>query len=196
MCSETSTAQHIIYNIKTGLFGTRVVLRKRLDSRALEFLFPSPAPPKKKHPQPTQKCLPIKFPITSAPRDRFHGQSPSANPSASDPCKGLPPKTRKRTRAGSIRNAHLKPSYHRTGRTTVVRPAQPGRVPAQWARAIRPPAPVRGLSRPSTPPPLHWREETCSQTFFPRAVEFFIPNEPQLIINNTQPSLDNPDRNP
>jgi hypothetical protein len=47
------------------MFGTRVVLRKRLDSRDLEFLFPSPSP-KKKHPQPTQKCLPIKFPITSA----------------------------------------------------------------------------------------------------------------------------------
>jgi hypothetical protein len=46
------------------MFGTRVVLRKRLDSRDLEFLFLSSSP-KKKHPQPTQKCLPIKFPITS-----------------------------------------------------------------------------------------------------------------------------------
>ena len=140
--SETSTAQYIIYN---GLFGTRVVLRKRLDSR-----------------------------VTSAPRDRFHGQSPSANPSASDPCQGLPPKTRKRTRTGSIRIAHLKLSRHRTDRTTVVRPAQPGRVPAQWARAIRSPAPVRGPTRPSLPPPFHWCEETCSQTFFPRVILFLF----------------------
>ena len=162
MCSETSTAQHIIYNIKTGLFGTRVVLRKRLDSRALEFPLPLPLLPRKNIHNPPKKCIPIKVPITSVPRDRFHGQSPSANPSASDPCKGLPPKTRKRTRAGSIRNAHLKPSCHHTGRTTVTRPALPGRVSSQWARAIRPPAPVRGLSRPSTPPPLHWREETFS----------------------------------
>ena len=135
---------------------------------------PPPAP-KKKHPQTTQKCLPIKFSITSVPTwDRFHGQSPSVNPSASDLFKGFPPKPRKRTSAGSIRNECLKSSCHRTGRTTVTRPTQPGRVSAQWTRAIRQLAPVRGLTRPSIPPPFHWCEETCSQTFFPRDMFFFL----------------------
>jgi hypothetical protein len=67
MCSETSTVQHIIYNIKTGLFGTRVVLRKRLDSRALEFLFPSPAPPRKNIHNPPKNVSPSNFPSPVRP---------------------------------------------------------------------------------------------------------------------------------
>jgi hypothetical protein len=47
---------------------------------------------------------------------------------------------------------------------------QPRRVPAQWARAIRSPAPVRGLTPPFTPLPFHRRVETRSQTFSPRAI--------------------------
>ena len=70
-----------IYNIKTqeAVWNSRR-LRKRLGSRALEFLFPSPAPPRKKsttHP----KCLPIKSPITRAlPGIDPIGKPPSANP--------------------------------------------------------------------------------------------------------------------
>jgi len=35
-------------------------------------------------------------------------------------------------------------------------------------------APVRGLIRPSIPLPFHWRPETRSQTFSPRAMNFFF----------------------
>ena len=77
--SETSTAQYIIYNKYWSVWNSRR-LRKRLGSRALEFLFPSPAPPRKKsttHP----KCLPIKSPITRAlPGIDPIGKPPSANP--------------------------------------------------------------------------------------------------------------------
>ena len=52
--------------------------------------------------------------------------------------------------------------------------AQPGRVPAQWARAIRSLAPVRGLTPPSIPLPFHWRAETRSQTFSPKRHGFFF----------------------
>ena len=48
------------------MFGTRVVLRKRLGSRALEFLFPSPAPPKKKINNLPKNVSPSILPITSA----------------------------------------------------------------------------------------------------------------------------------
>ena len=51
---------------------------------------------------------------------------------------------------------------------------QPRRVPAQWARTIRSLDPVRGLTRPSIPPPFHGHQETCSQTFPPRAMDFFF----------------------
>ena len=44
--------------------------------------------------------------------------------------------------------------------------AQPGRVPAQWARTIRSLAPVRGPTRPSIPPPFHWLGETCPETCY------------------------------
>ena len=54
--------------------------KHHLGSRALEFLFPSPDPPRKKsttHP----KCLPIKSPITRAlPGIDPIGKPPSANP--------------------------------------------------------------------------------------------------------------------
>ena len=45
------------------------------------FLFPSPAPPRKKHPCPTQHVSPSNFPSpVFCPRDRSHSQSPSVNP--------------------------------------------------------------------------------------------------------------------
>jgi hypothetical protein len=79
MCgSATSTAKYIIYNI--GLFGTRVVLRKRLGSRALEFLFPSPAPPKKKI-RLLPKNVSLNFHHQCAdPRIDPIGKPPFANP--------------------------------------------------------------------------------------------------------------------
>jgi hypothetical protein len=57
-CSETPTVQHIIYN-KMGLFES--VRRPATDpsDHDLTLSLPPP-PPQEKHPQPTQKCLPIK----------------------------------------------------------------------------------------------------------------------------------------
>jgi hypothetical protein len=51
------------------------------------------------------------------------------------------------------------------------------RVPSQWARTTRPPAPVRGPTAPSTPRSPHWREEDYPKAGFPRAMEvfFFLP---------------------
>ncbi len=139
----------------------------------LESPLPLPRPPKKKIHNLPKNVSPSNFPSPVWwPRDRFHGQSPSANPSSLDPCKGFPPKTRKWTRAGSIRNTHLNPSCHRTVRTTVVRPSQPGRVSTQWVRAIRSLALVRGLTRPSIPPPCHCREEKLLSNTFPESHGF------------------------
>ena len=85
--------------------------------------------------------VPIREPKCIGPMQRFPTQNPQAN------------------QERSIRNTP-NPSCHRTGRTTVAHPAQPGRVSAKWARPIRQLAPVRGINRPSIPPPFHWCEET------------------------------------
>ena len=77
MFSETSTAQHIIYNIKQGCLELVSSCENASTVVPWSSSSPPPTPQENKHPQPTQKCLPIKFPITSVPRDRFHGQSPS-----------------------------------------------------------------------------------------------------------------------
>ena len=61
--------------------------------RALELLFPSPAPPRKKHPQPTRKRLLIESPSpVSCPRNRFPGPSPSVNPCTGPHAKDSHPK--------------------------------------------------------------------------------------------------------
>ncbi len=43
-----------------------------------------------------------------------------------------------------------------------------------WVRTIHSPAPVRGLTLPSTPLPFHRSPETRSQTFSPRAMVLFF----------------------
>ncbi len=80
--SETPTAQYIIYNIKKGCSETRVVLRKMTQqSVSWSFLFPSPAPPRKKLSTTYPKTTPHQdLLITSVwPRDRLPGQLPSTN---------------------------------------------------------------------------------------------------------------------
>jgi hypothetical protein len=49
--------------------------------------------------------------------------------------------------------------------TTSPEGTQPRSVPVQWPRTILSLAPVRGLTRTSIPPPFHWSQEKCSQTF-------------------------------
>ena len=46
--------------------------------------------------------------------------------------------------------------------------------PTQWTRTIRSLAPVRGLTRPSIPPPFHWREEKCPETSSREPWNFFF----------------------
>ena len=118
-------------------------------------------------------------------------------------CKGFTPKTRKRLRADAVKSTHLKPSCHQTGTTTAPRSTPECDLPYQrclrttkshlkTSRSIIPPpsamrsraramgqgfrllAPVRGLIRPSIPLPFHWRPETRSQAFSPRAMDFFF----------------------
>ncbi len=80
-----------------------------------------PSAPQEKNQQPTQKCLPSKSSITSVcPRDISHRQVSIRESSASDPCKGFPPKTSKRPRVDTIKNASVEPSCHCTGTATVV----------------------------------------------------------------------------
>ena len=61
-CSETPTVQHIIYNIHTGLFGTRIVLRKRLSITRSGVPLPRPRPPKKKINNLPKNVSPSNFP--------------------------------------------------------------------------------------------------------------------------------------
>ncbi len=49
-------------------------------------------------------------------------------------------------------------------------------------RGISPLAPVQGLTPPSIPLPFHWRAGTCSQTFSPRAMEWFFLFTIALIV--------------
>ena len=117
--SETSTAQYIIHNIKTwGCLKARVVLRKRLSSTCPGASSSPPPPPQEKNHQHTRKCFPINLASPVRPRDRSHRQAPIRESSASDPCKGFPPKTSKRPRVDAIKNAHLEPSCHCAGTAT------------------------------------------------------------------------------
>ena len=67
----------------------------------------------------------------------------------------------------TVKNTYLKSSCHRTDTTTVVctHQGQSRRVPTRWVRTIHLLTPLQGLNRPSIPPPFHWCEEKCSQTF-------------------------------
>ena len=99
------------------------------------------------------------------PRDGSHEQPPSTNPVQRTPAVDSHPEPQP-TCALAPKNAHLKPSRHRTGTTTVTHPT-----PSTTAtRAPRngPGLPVTGPSpgagHPSIPPPFHWLEEKCPKT--------------------------------
>ncbi len=64
--NESPTVQHVIYNIKSGLFeNTCRPVKKRTCWTWPDVFSSPPHPPKKNHPQHTQKRLPIKLPFTS-----------------------------------------------------------------------------------------------------------------------------------
>ena len=121
-CSETSTAQYIIYNINR-LFGTRIVLRNIVSS-SLHYApwsssSPPPPPPEKNiHVLPKNVSHQVSHHQCADPRIDPIGKPPSANPVHRTHAKDSHPKTSKRPRVDVIKNAHLKPSCHCAGRAT------------------------------------------------------------------------------
>ena len=134
----------------------RVVQRPTLLTVPWRFLFP-PRPPKKKNQQPTQKMSPHQTSPSPVrcPRDRSHRQAPIRESSASDPCKGFPPKTSKRPRVDAIKNLSVEPSCHCTGTTTVVRSNQ--NVTYVIRDALRTTKSHLKTSRSTIPPPIAMR---------------------------------------
>ena len=82
---------------------------------------------------------------------------------------------------------HQEPHPSKQAGATFPHQAQSGRVPVQWVRPIRSLTPVRGLNPPSIPLPFHWRAETCSQTFSPRDMDFFLLSHlPPFVIGHME----------
>jgi hypothetical protein len=164
-CSETSTVQRIIYNTNRAVWSS-LVLRKTSQQDTLWSSSSPPPPPQEKNQQPTQRCLPIKSSITSVcSRDRSHREAPIRESSISDPCKGIPPKTSKRPRVDTIKNAPVEPSCHCTGTTTVVRSNQ--NVTYVIRDALRTTKSHLKTSRSTIPPPsaMRSRARAMSQDY-------------------------------
>ncbi len=104
----------------------------------------------------------VGFPLVKTPvirimiqsRCRFPEQSPSTN-QLYGPRRRFVFGTNKRPRVCSVKNTHLKSSCHRVGNNnqTIPTPNTTRRVPVEWVRTTRSPAPVRGPTSPSTPHP-------------------------------------------
>ena len=106
------------------MFGTRVVLQKRLSITRPGVPLPLPRPPKKKTSTSYPKTSPhqISHHQCADPRIDSLGSPHPCVQVQRTPAQGSTPKTRKRPRADAVKNTHLKPSCHRTGTTTVPRP--------------------------------------------------------------------------
>jgi hypothetical protein len=76
------------------MFGTRIVLRKRLIITHPGVPLPLPHTPKKKINNLPKNVSPSTFPVL-CPRDRFHRESPSVNPVQRTSGKGSTPRTSK-----------------------------------------------------------------------------------------------------
>ena len=126
-----------------------------------------PPPPQEKNLQPIQNASPSNLPSQVSPRDRSHSQDPIRESSASDPCKGFPPKTSKPPRVDVIKNAPVEPSCHCTGTTTVVHSNQ--NVTYVIRDALRTTKSHLKTSRSTIPPPsaMRSRVRTMSQDYPP-----------------------------
>ena len=150
----------------------RVVQRPTLLTVSWCFLFP-PRPPRKTIHVLPKNVSPSVFPSpVCRPKDRFPGQSPSGIQVQRTPAQGFTPNTLTRPRADTVKSTHLKPSFHRTGTTTV-----PGPKPECDPRYQRIPllAPPRATSfktrsktnRTNIPPPnaMRSRVRAMSQDY-------------------------------
>ena len=157
-------------NIHRGLFGARRSAKTSQQNAPWNSSSPPP-PPQEKHPQPTRKRLLIKSPSpVRCPRNRFPGPSPSVNPCIGPHAKDSHPKPASDCVLTPSRTRFSSPLATAQGTTTAPRMRSRARAMGQGFRLL---APVRGPIRPSTPLPFHWRPETRSQTFSPRAMNFF-----------------------
>ena len=109
-----------IYNININTKGCLELASSAKTSRQScpGVPLPLPRPPKKKIHNPSKMPPHQISHHPCAARDRSHRQAPIRESSASDPCKGFPPKTSKRQRVDAIKNAHVEPSCHRAGTAT------------------------------------------------------------------------------
>ncbi len=108
---------------------------------------PLPRPPKKNiHnlPQNASSSRPPHHQCADPGADSL--SSPHLRINCADLAEDSCPGTNKRPRVCTVKNTHLKPSCHRAGNNDQAFPTPNAtrRVPAQWARTTRPPAPVRG----------------------------------------------------
>ena len=158
-CSETTTAQHIIYNTQGAVWNPPFCENFSAKTRPGTPLL-LPRPPKKKHPQPTRERLLIESPSpVRCPRNRFPGPSPSVNPCIGPHAKDSHPKpasdcalTPSRARISSplaIGREHDGLCSNTLPRRNAT--ATCARTMGQDFRLL---APVRGLTRPPIPSSL------------------------------------------
>jgi hypothetical protein len=178
-CSETSTAQYIIYNINRAAWNSRCPAKTPRQS-CPGVPLPLPRPTKKKINNPPKNVSPSNLPSpVHCPRDRSHRQAPIRESSASDPCKGFPPKTSKRPRVDAIKNAPVDPSCHRAGTSRARSNSLPRRnATATCARAMGQDYPFTGPS-PGANPPIY-------SSSLPRALSPLLSS---LFINALSPYL-------
>ena len=191
-CSDTTTAQHIIYNTKKGCLQP-AVLRKLLSNTHPGAALPLSRPPKKKRSTTSPKTSPSSLSSPVRCRDRSHRQSPSANPVQRTSAKGSTPRTSKRPRVDAIKNALFESSCHCAGTGRARSDNLPRRnATATRARAmgqdLRLLAPVRGLTRPPIPHPFHGLWQNCPETFLHEDIDFFLFPLMRICVINHAPA--------
>ncbi len=144
--------------------------------RDLSLSLPPPAPPRKKHPQPTQNVFPLKLPHHQC---TVPGADSLSSPHLRMICSDLaedscPGRISDHVLAPSRTHIQALPPSRGHNDQAFPTPNATRRVPAQWARTTRPPDPVRGPTTPSTPRSPHWRQEAYPKAGFPRAMEVFF----------------------
>ncbi len=185
MCgSETPTVKYIIYNINRTVWNSRRPVKTSRQS-CPGVPLPLPLPPQKKTSTFYPKTSPLNFHHQCAdPRIDPIGKPPFVNPVHRTHGKDSHPKlvndrvlTTSRTRISSplaIAREQRQASSNNLPRrnATVTRARAMGQ---DYPPTV--PSPGANLRvRPSIPPPFHGHQETCSQTFPPRVMDFFFPS--------------------